>query len=56
LEILQSTPCPDKRLLRQIACVFVVVHEAVAHLINAASMALDDDVERVAIAAQTGGD
>ena len=50
LERLQPAPRAHERVLREIAGVFVIVHEAIADLVDGAPMPLDDHVERLALA------
>ena len=56
LEILEPAPRAHERILREVAGVLVIVHEAIADLIDGAPMPLDDHVERLALAGRRGGD
>ena len=55
-ETAQSAIRPDEDVLRQIAGVLVVAHEAVAELVHLPAVSLDDDVEGAGTAAERGVD
>ena len=50
LEMSQALPRAHERILRQVAGVLVIVHEAIADLVDRAAMPLDDHIERLAVA------